>query len=116
MEATYELVIPGAFAHYLEGIHLLQTRDPQGDQEGAALLEAWDHATSRRGQTVLVIDFAQQGRGVLNYIREYADTVYLGGSDYTRSERTAATKVIERIVEINTRFRFDKAAAEEMAV
>jgi hypothetical protein len=111
MRTTYELVLPCCFVQYLEGIHLLQTRDAQGDLDGKALLRAWDAGTFKRGTMILTIDFTDEGRGVMQYLREYAETVAYGGSDYTRGERVGAYKALERITEINTRFRQDVNAA-----
>lgn len=109
----YELVLPARFAEYMEGTHLLQTRDAQGDSDGVSVLKAWDNSTLRRGQRVLTIDFDQEGRSVLNYIREYGETVvWAGTAEYTRGERTAARKVLERIAEINTQYRAAKQQKE----
>lgn len=115
---TYELVIPARFADYLDGIHLFQTRDAQGDEDGIALLAAWDESTTRRGQVVLTIDFTNgNGRGILNYLKEYAETVSCSDmTDYTRGERTAADKVLERISEINRQFRADSSAKKTVRV
>jgi hypothetical protein len=102
----YELVLPRAFVHYLEGIHLIQTRDAQGDEDGVALLAAYDKSRSERGQLILTIDFEAQGRGVLNYLREYAELpAWAPYGSYAPAEKRAANLILERITDLNTRYR-----------
>lgn len=96
-DPTVEIVLPARFAEFIADTNLIQNPETDGDPYTDEVIAAWTSATVRRGQTVLTLPADARGMNVLNWLYEYAYTMWFSGDGFTRPEKAASKEMQNRV-------------------